>query len=185
MEDINIIGLFFQRNEKAIAETQKKYGEFIKAVAFNITEKAEDVIECENDTYLKLWNSIPPERPEYLKAYIGKITRNSALSRYRFNTAAKRDSKLNVLLSELEECIPAVNNVEDEFDSAYLSGIISDWLYTIDEESRALFIKRYWYGESIKKLSEQTGISSSRLSSRMFSLRKKLKHELTVKGVNI
>lgn len=154
-------------------------------MAFNIMEKIEDALECENDTYLKLWDSIPPERPVYLKAYIGKITRNSALSRYRFNTAAKRDCGISVLLSELEECIPSVNSVENEFDSVYLSEVISDWLRSIDEESRNLFIKRYWYGESIKGLAGEMGVPPSKLSSLMFSLRKKLKNELTKKGISI
>lgn len=185
MDDIDIIELFFQRSEKAVAETQKKYGEFIRAIAFNIMGRAEDASECENDTYLKLWNSIPPERPECFKAYLGKITRNSALSRYRFNNAAKRDCRTIVLLSELNDCIPSENSIENEFDSVFLSQVISDWLRSIDEESRNLFIRRYWYGESIKELAEKMNVSPSKLSSLMFTLRKKLKKELIRKGVNI
>ncbi len=185
MDDKKIIELYFSRNEKAIDETRGKYGKFIGCIAFNILGVVEDAEECENDTYFKLWNSIPPELPEFFKAYIGKIVRNTALSLYRKNKAAKRNCGVYVLLSELEECIPDPVSVEDEVEANYLSGIISDWLYTLSEEHRAVFIKRYWYGESVKLIAEQSDFSPSELSSLLFTLRKKLKRELTEKGVNV
>lgn len=185
MDDNSIISLYFSRNENAIAETQNKYGGFIRTVSFNITEKIEDAEECENDTYVKLWNSIPPECPENFKAYIGKIARNCAISLYRFQKAAKRDYGISVLLSELEECIPSAYSVENEVDGNYLSSVISSWLYSLSEENRVLFIKRYWYGESLKSLSEMSGLTVPKLTSLMFSLRKKLKKELELKGVYI
>ncbi len=185
MDDIKIIEMFFSRNERAIKETQKKYGEFMHYIAFNITGQNEDAEECVNDTYLKLWNSIPPQRPDYFKAYIGRIVRNAALSLYRKNKAAKRNCGVYVLLSELEECIPSSDNVEEEVEANFLSTVISDWLRTLSEEDRALFIKRYWYGVSVKDIAAEFDISSNKLSSQLFALRKKLKEELTEKGVVI
>ncbi len=185
MDDVKIIELFFSRDEKAIRETAGKYGDFIRYIAFNITGLREDAEECENDTYLKLWNSIPPECPGFFKAYIGKITRNTALSLYRKNTAKKRNSGICVLLSELEECIPSPVSVEDEVEVKYLSSVISDWLYTLTDENRTVFVKRYWYGESVKNIAGELDMQPSKLSSLLFSLRGQLKKELTEKGVTV
>lgn len=185
MDDVRIIELFFLRDEKAINETQKKYGEFIRSVAFNITGSEEDSSECINDTYLKLWNSIPPEIPVNLKAYLGKIIRNSALSRYRMNKAAKRDCGTYVLLSELEECLPSNDSTEDEFDAKRTGELISLWLKALSEEDRIIFMKRYWYGESVKLIAEKMGISQKKAANKLFELRKKLKKELEQKGVQV
>ncbi len=185
MDDSRIIELFFLRNEEALKETEKKYGSFIHITALNITGTSEDAEECTNDTYLKLWNSIPPEKPVYFKAYVGKIVRNTALSLYRRNKASKRGSGFSVLLSELGDCLPSGVTVEDDFDGKYMSGLISEWLYTLTDENRALFIRRYWYGDSLKELSEKTGRPADKLASLFFSLRKQLKKELEGKGVNV
>ncbi|MBQ9945787.1 MAG: sigma-70 family RNA polymerase sigma factor [Clostridia bacterium] len=184
-EDSVIIEMFFGRNERAVEETQKKYGEYIKAIALNILNYEEDAAECENDTYLRLWNSIPPERPLNFKAYSGRIARNCALSRYRYLRAEKRDCNMSVLLSELEQCLTADNDTEKEFDGRYISSVLSDWLRSLSAENRVLFIRRYWYGDGIGELAERAGLSPQRLSSLLFSLRKQLKKELTEKGVSI
>ncbi len=185
MDDCMIIDLFFSRVQSALSETENKYGGFIYAVAFNVLSVKEDAEECVNDTYLKLWNSIPPQRPLNFKAYIGKITRNSAIGIFRRNTAAKRDRGMNVLLSELEDCLPSEIRVEEQLELKYLSDVISDWLKTLEPDLRVLFVKRYWYGESVQSLSEQTKRSPAKVSSQLFSLRKKLKKELAEKGVNV
>ena len=185
MDDKKIIELFFGRDERAIRETADKYGDFIRYIALNITGLKEDAEECENDTYLKLWNSIPPDAPEFFKAYIGRITRNTALSLYRKNKAAKRNCGVYVLLSELEECIPDPVSVEDEVEANYLSRLISDWLYILPEEHRVVFIKRYWYGEAVKVIAEELNFSPSEISSLLFTLRRKLKRELREKGVSV
>lgn len=185
MDDKKIIEMYFARNEKAVDETRTKYGSFINHIAFNILRIPEDAEECENDTYLRLWNAIPPDRPEYFKAYIGKIVRNISISLYRKNTAAKRGSGVDVLLSELEDCIPSSESVEAEIDAKYLSSVISEWLRTLSEENRVIFIKRYWYGESVKDIAAQSDFSPAELSSLLFALRKKLKKELTEKGVTV
>lgn len=185
MDDSMIIDLFFKRSQSALTETENKYGAFIYSVAYNVLSGKEDAEECVNDTYLKLWNSIPPQCPVNFKAYIGKIARNSAIGVFRHNTAAKRDRGAYVLLSELEECLPSGERVENDIDGKYLASLISEWLKTLDAESRVLFVKRYWYGESVQSLSEQTGRNPAKISSLLFSLRKKLKKELDKKGVNV
>lgn len=185
MDDLKIIELYRSRNERAVDETRLKYGGFIRHIALNILGIIEDAEECENDTYLKLWNAIPPDCPEYFKAYIGKIVRNISISLYRKNTAAKRSCGVYVLLSELEECIPSKESVETEIEAKYLSSVISDWLRTLSEENRVIFVKRYWYGESVKDIAAQSDFSPAELSSLLFALRKKLKKELTEKGVTV
>ena len=185
MDDINIIELFFERKENAIKETSLKYGKFIRYIAFNITGDNAQAEECENDTYLSLWNSIPPERPEFLKAYIGTLVRNRALSIYRKNTAVKRNCGITVLLDELEECIPSSFNTEDEYFGKVLTEILNKWLKTLSEENRAVFIKRYWYGEAVKDIAEEVSCSPSKISSLLFSLRKQLKNELEKEGVAV
>lgn len=185
MEDKTIIGLFFQRDERALELVRNKYGRFIYGQAYNITSSHEDAEELENDTYMKLWNSIPPENPVYFMAYIGKIVRNAALSLYRKNTAAKRMNGITLQLSELQDCIPSAASAEDEFNLNYTSSVISDWLRTLSAEERNIFIRRYWYGSEVGSLAKETGISPQKISALLFSLRKKLKAELESKGVTV
>ncbi len=185
MDDFAVIDLFFMRDENALKETRRKYGDFIRYIALNITGFMTDAEECENDTYLKLWNSIPPERPEFFKAYIGKIVRNCALSCYRKNKAAKRDGGIAVLLDELSECIPSSVNVEEEYYGKELSELLNNFLKTLPEEDRAVFIRRYYYGESVKAIAEKNAASPSKISSELFRIRKKLKKELEKEGVTV
>ncbi len=185
MDDLRIIELYFDRNEAAIKETHLKYGNYIFTIAKDLLTLYEDAEECASDTYVKLWNTIPPERPVSFKAYLGRIVRNSALSRIRYNKAAKRDCGICVLLSELQECIPSDELTENAFDEKQLSLTISQWLKSLSEEKRAVFVKRYWYGKSVKELSEITSMSQSKISSMLFNLRKQLKNELIEKGAEI
>ncbi|MBE6789754.1 MAG: sigma-70 family RNA polymerase sigma factor [Ruminococcaceae bacterium] len=185
MDDNAIIELYFQRNESAVRETAVKYGGFIRYVAFGITGNNEDTEECENDTYLKIWNSVPPERPEYFKAYIGKIVRNCAIGIWRKNTASKRNGGLTVLLDELSECIPSKESVEDEFLVRETAEIINAFLGTLSKEDRAVFILRYYYGDSIKNIAERAARSPSDISSKLFRIRNKLKKELEKEGVAV
>lgn len=185
MDDNAIIELYFQRNESAVRETAVKYGGFIRYIAFGITGNNEDSEECENDTYLKIWNSVPPERPEYFKAYIGKIVRNCAIGIWRKNTASKRNGGLTVLLDELSECIPSNENVENEFLAKETGELINTFLRKLSKEDRAVFILRYYYGDSIKNIAERSSLSPSDISSKLFRLRNKLKKELEKEGVAV
>ena len=131
MNDKDIVQLFFERSQQAINELSQKYGKLCFHIAFNILKSNEDAEECENDTYLKTWNSIPPDEPMCLRAYISRIVRNLALSRYRYNHRRMRDSHLQVYLSELQDCIPASYDVEASADDT-VNNVIRDFLSTQD-----------------------------------------------------
>lgn len=185
MEDEKILRLYFERNERAITETDKKYGSLCRSIALKLLGNKEDAEECVNDTYHSAWNRIPPEFPRCFAAFLGRITRNISVSRYRTRTAAKRDSGLSTLLSELEDCIPSAASTEESLETKELSRCISGWLDSIDDDDCALFVRRYWYGDSIKELSAQTGVSAQNLTQRLFKLRKNLKTVLEAEGVII
>lgn len=185
MEDHKIIELFFDRSEKAITATARKYGKLCRSIALRIVGNYQDAEECENDTYEAAWNAIPPTRPEYFSAYLGRLTRNIALDRYAYNTAAKRNQEFSVVLGELEDCLPAVENVESEYEAGWVAGIISDFLRTIDSESRIAFLRRYWYGDSLKEISKKLGGSEGKIKSELYRTRQKLKGYLEERGVDI
>ena len=183
MDDEKIVDLYWERSELAIAETSIKYGKYCRTIALNILSNHLDAQECENDTYIAAWNAIPPTRPIKLLAFLGRLTRNIALDRYDYNAAKKRNGKFNILLSELEECIPSANNVEMQYESGQVSMAISDFLRSIDSEIRVVFIRRYWYSDSLKDISKQLGISESKLKSILFRTRNKLKVYLEKEGI--
>lgn len=183
MEDGRIIELFFSRSEKAVAELSNKYGAICRRIAFNIVNNREDAEECVNDAYLGMWNSIPPQKPNPLSTYVCKITRNIALKRRRYNTAEKRNSFYDVSLSELEECIPsaaqdAVSCTEEE-----LTKLMEYFLDSLDKKSRILFVKRYWFAESIKTIAEEFHMTENYVSVKLLRIRGKLKTYLEKKGV--
>ncbi|MBR0146832.1 MAG: sigma-70 family RNA polymerase sigma factor [Eubacterium sp.] len=152
MDDKRIIDLYLARNERAIEETDSRYGEFSRNLSFRILNSHEDVEECINDAYLRLWNSIPPTVPNSLKAYLGRIVRNLSLNRLRWKTEKKRDCDANVLLSEISDCIPAKENVEQTVDQKLLSELITKWLSEEKKVNRRIFVRRYWYGSSYREL---------------------------------
>ena len=178
LNDKQIINLYFSRNEQAIEETRNKYGSFCRKIAFNILSNYEDTEECENDTYLKMWNSIPPNRPKSIKAYIGKITRNIAIDLWKKNHTQKRNTGIEILFSELEDAIPSTSQIEDEFDLTELTSIINNWLLTLNKRECSLFILRYWQGESVKDIAKKWHTSPNKLSGKLFRLRASLKSTL-------
>lgn len=184
MEDEKIIELYFARNETAIAETERKFGKMLFSIAMNVLSNKEDSEETVNDTYGKAWNSIPPRKPDFFGAWLGRITRNLSISRWRKNTAKKR-SGIETMLSELEECIPSSENVEEESENAGITAAINLWLSKIGKEERILFVRRYWYGDSVSELSEKSKIPPKKLSSKMFRLRKSLRDFLQKEGINV
>jgi RNA polymerase sigma-70 factor (ECF subfamily) len=184
MDDRKIIQLFFSRSQDAISELSQKYGKFCYRIAMNILKNREDAEETENDTYLKVWNSIPPACPDVLRAYIGRITRNLSLSRYRYNHREKRDGHLQVFLSELEDCIPAPQNVEASTDDT-VSNAICAFLAHQDSKTRSLFIRRYFYMESISALAKDFGMKESNVSTKLNRVRIKLKCYLEKEGISV
>lgn len=185
MEDRAIIALYFQRAEQAITETIQKYGSLCRSIAQNLLPVRQDAEECVNDTWQAAWQRIPPERPAVLSAFLGRITRNLAISRFRRNTAKRRDAGLSVLLSELEDCVPAGETTEEAFDRKLLGEHISNWLESLPADDRALFLRRYWYGESLQDLAAVSSVSYSRLTQKMYKLRCSLKAALEAEGVVI
>ena len=185
MEDQAIVALYFQRAEKAISETIQKYGGLCRSIAQNLLPVRQDAEECVNDTWQAAWQRIPPEKPALLGAFLGRITRNLAISRFRKNTAKRRDAGISVMLSELEDCVPAGETTEEAFDRKLLGEFISRWLEGLPADDRALFLRRYWYGESLQELAALCGISYSKLTQKMYKLRLSLKAALEAEGVSL
>ena len=185
MEDRQIIELYFQRNETAITETANKYGAFCHKIAMNILSIREDAEECVNDTYHSVWNQIPPTNPNSFRAFLGRITRNLSISRFRTLRAQKRYAGMELMLSELEECIPATNTIERTIESNELTGYINEWLTALPEHDAMLFLRRYWYGDSVKDLAKKTNTTAAKMAQTMLRLRKSLKAYLEQKGVTL
>ena len=183
MEDNQIIELYFRRDESALMETANKYGTFCLRIAMNVVNVREDAEECVNDTYHTAWNQIPPTRPDSFKAFLGRIVRNFAISKYRALHAKKRFNGLEVMLSELGDCVPATESVEQEMEAKELTEYINSWLADLKQEDRMLFVRRYWYGDEVKTLARKCGVSGTQMTQRMLRLRRKLKEYLTEKGV--
>lgn len=188
MEDKNIIELFFKRSENAILETDKKYGKYCRKISYNILFDFNDAEECTNDTYLKLWENIPPNRPNYFLSYISKIIRNISLNLYdKKNTGKRGKGEVPILLDELSECIPSNVYTENEFikneDLKMLTKYLNEFLYTLNDKKRIIFIRRYFFAESIKDISYKTGIGENSIKSILFRQRKALKKYLEKEGV--
>lgn len=182
MEDHAIIELYFARDESAIKETDAKYGAYCTAIAYNLLNVREDAQECVNDTYLAVWERIPPHIPECLRAFLGRMTRNIAVDRYRRTHAKKRSDGLEVTLSELGECLPSDENVERALDAKLLAESLNAWLLSLPEQDRMLFVRRYFYGDAAKGLAKKTGMSEAGLSRRLAKLRDSLRAYLTERG---
>ena len=183
MKDKEIIGLYLNRDEEAINETDKKYGNYCRVIANNILNNDEDVKECINDTYLQTWNSIPPNKPKRLSLFIGKITRNIAFNKYKYEHTKKRGSgQIKVVLDELAECVSGEDNVEQEIDRMELVLAINKFLDSVSKEKRNIFICRYWYAFSITEISKRFGISEANVSVILSRLRSALKKYLEEMG---
>ena len=185
MDDKKIIGLLFSRSETAVTELEAKFGSAVKRLCFNILGNREDAEECANDTYLAVWNAIPPAQPSNLLPYVLKIARNISLKRVARNTAMKRDGRYDVCLSELEACLPSKDTVEGEFDRNELVKMIESFALSLDSVDRALFLRRYWYFESAKDMSEALSMTENNINVRLVRIRKKLKKYLAERGVEV
>ena len=183
MEDSKILGLFFERSEQAIEELDRKHGPAVRRTAANILKDRLDVEECVSDTYLRTWNSIPPQAPDPLASYVCRIAHNLAVDRYHANTAQKRNSSYDLVLEELEECIPSGMSVETELEAKELGAAINRFLGSLSKEDRFLFVRRYWYADPVRELAAMTGGSPNRISVRLFRLREKLRKTLIKEGL--
>lgn len=185
LEDSEIIELFNSRSEQAISETWEKYGAACLAISQNILGTSLDAEECVSDALLALWNAIPPEKPNPLRAYLFRVVRNISISKYHSNIAGKRNSFYDVALDELEGCLVGITSVEQEITARELSTLIDRFLGTLDEDSRMLFVRRYWYSDGIKDLAERFGITENNLSVRLSRIRSKLKKYLQKEGYKV
>ena len=188
MEDQEILDLYFSRKEIAIEKTRQKFGTRLFFTAQNILQNREDAEECLNDTLLRAWNNIPPQRPELFGAFLMKITRNLALNRFKANTAQRRGGDtVDLLLSELEDCIPQKrgNAPEDVQEAEFVQECINNCLAQLDQTARTAFIMRYFHGQSIEEICTRFSYSESKTKSMLFRVRKKLKEDLEKEGVVI
>ena len=179
MEDMDILRLFFERNEQALSETERKYSRLLFGLAYGILHNREDAQECENDTYLAAWNAIPPDRPHSLSAYLAGIVRNISISRFRANHAEKRGG-CEVLLSlhELDECLPA----PPDGDTTELTAALNRFLATLGENERAVFICRYWRCDGIGQIARRYGYGQSKVKMMLSRTRVKLRTFLEQEG---
>ena len=184
MDDDKIISLYWQRDEKAIAETQKKYGRFCYSIAYGLLKSKEDAEECENDTYLAAWNAIPPAKPQSLSAFLGRITRNLALKCYARRTAQKRGGETADLVCELRE-IATADTVEEAFDTTHTAALIDRFVAEETEEHRRMFVRRYWYGDPLDKVAAAVGCSESTVKVRLHRQRERLRTYLQKEGISV
>ena len=186
IEDHAILDLFWARDEGALSHVKHKYGRSLHTVAYNILSNNHDAEECVNDTLHRAWEAIPPRRPEFLGAYLSKITRNLSLTRWRAAGAAKRGSgQADLLLGELSESIPVPRTAEDQFDYNQTVRAINQYLRGIEAEARVMFVRRYFFGDSILDISRQLKASESKVKSVLYRARQRLKLHLEREGVYI
>ncbi len=185
MEDAAIIDLYWARDEEAIAASNAKYGGLCRALARNILQSPEDAEECVNDTWRRAWDTMPPQRPGSLRAYLATVTRNLSLDRWRTRRAARRGGGVEPLLAELEECLPAAPSAEAASDSRQTARVIDRWLDTLSQADRDAFLRRYWYGQPVGLVAGQAGCSPNSMAKRLGRLRAALRAALEREGITV
>lgn len=183
MEDSEIVALYWARDEKAIAETAAKYGAYCSSIAVHILGDASDAEECVNDAYFSAWNAIPPHKPRFLSTFLGKLVRNLAFNRYNIRHAQKRGGhETTVILDELAEIVSDKENVENSVDERELIRELETFLRGLPQEKRWLFLRRYWYSDSISDIAREIGKTENAVSVELNRIRKKLRDYLTKRG---
>lgn len=185
MKDEQIIALFEARSADAIEQTRIKYGPLCRSLAGKLLHSEEDVEECLNDTYLALWNAIPPAKPAPLSAYLAKITRNLALKKLEHQTAEKRDRNATLSFDELDECLSAPGDREQAVDAIVLRQAITDFLQDQSKENRCIFLRRYFFFDSVKEIARRYGLSESKVKSSLLRTRNKLRTYLIQEGFEL
>ncbi len=186
MEDNKIIDLYWQRDESAIEETQKKYDGYCYSIAYHILSNSEDSRECVSDTYLGAWNAMPPARPNVLRTFLGRITRNLALKIVRAYSAAKRGGgEYDLALDEILEMVAAPSNAESHLEEEALGEAINGFLGGLAPDERKVFLCRYWYFDSIEEIAGRFGFGSSKVKMMLKRTRDRLKEHLKSEGIEI
>ena len=186
MEDSKIIRLYWERSEQAISETAKKYGRYCHFIALNILCNESDSEECVNDTYLRVWNCIPPKQPNRLQTFLGKITRNLALNRYEKQSAKKRGGgQIPLILDELGECISSAACTENIVDEIVIKDALDAFLKSLPVHTRKIFVRRYWYMDSVKEIAAAYGLTENKVCVTLFRTRAKLKELFEKEGITL
>ena len=186
LDDYRIVELYLERNDSAINETAEKYGNRLRSLSYTITNDTQTAEECENDTYLQAWNLIPPHKPiSYLYAFLARITRNISLSVCRERSRLKRSAHICELSNELEECIPDSYDMEQKIDDIAFAEVINSFLAELDREKRNIFVRRYWYLDSIADISKRFGVSESSVKTTLYRCRNQLRNFLEKEGYAI
>ena len=184
MEDSRIIDLYFARSEDAIAQTDAKYGAYCRAIAMNILKSREDSDECVSDTWLHAWNAMPPQRPSILSSFLGRITRNLSFDRCRRQNAEKRGGgSLPLALDELSECVPSSVRVEQTLEARELAEAIDRFLRTLPERECSIFLRRYWYVDTVQEIAARYALRENTAKSILFRTREKLRRYLAGEGI--
>ena len=184
MTDSQIIALFWERNEDAIRETDAAYGRKLYAVSDKILRSTQDAEESVSDTYMRAWETIPPQRPNYFFAYLAKICRNCSLSRLQWNSAAKRNAEVVSLTQEMENCIPD-RSYERKLEGEEIGRVLNEFLDSISLESRLIFMRRYWYTDSIAEIAARYSISEGKVKTQLHRTRNKLQLFLAKEGIYV
>ncbi|MBQ3879525.1 MAG: sigma-70 family RNA polymerase sigma factor [Oscillospiraceae bacterium] len=186
MDDESIVALYWARNEAAIAESAKKYGAYCTSIARNILQSRSDAEECVNDTWLRAWNAMPPDKPSVLAAFLGRITRNLSFDVYKRQRREKRGGTgVDAVLDELAECVSGLEDTERQWTQRELREEIDRFLLALSEEKRCIFILRYWYADSVSDIARQVGRSADQISVSLHRIRAKLKAHLIEKGFDV
>ena len=185
MQDDEIISLFFARSEDAIRQLDVQYGRTCRSLSHNILGSWQDAEECVNDAYLGAWNTIPPQKPSPLLAYICKIVRNLSLRRFRDKMAIKRNAHFDVALQELEGCLPSSDTLDDQIDAKELAAVIKQFLDSLSVENRVIFLRRYWFLDSYREIARRVGLTEKTVSVRLVRIRQKLKALLEEKDIPV
>lgn len=184
MRDTEILDLYWERDERAIEETQKSYNNYCYSIAFHILHTKEDSEECVNDTWLRAWKSIPPSRPNHLSLFLGTITRNLSFDKWKHKNALKRgNGEVEAALEELEECVPSARTTEDAVEEAELQRMLNRFLGTLKEQERNVFLRRYWYAEECSEIADRYHMKLNTVKTTLFRIRGKLKIYLEKEGV--
>ncbi len=177
MDDSRIVDLYWARDERAISESDAKYGRMLSALSYSLLSSREDAEECVNDTYLDAWGAMPDARPEYLGAFLSKITRRISIDRFRQKHREKRGG-IDNLTDELTDCIPANESQDVEYDSRKIKQVMDKFLRSLPREKRAIFILRYFYSKSVEEIALQTGLGASNVKTTLYRLREQLRQRL-------
>lgn len=186
MKDTEIVDLYLRREETAIEHTAKEYSARLRRISLNILNNASDVDECENDTYLSAWKLIPPHEPRtYLFAFLAKIIRNHSINRCKWQHTKKRNTILVELTTEMQECIPAPNSLECRITDDEFGNILSTFLWSLEEEARNVFLRRYWFADSIRDIANRFHMSESKVKSMLFRTRNYMRDYLEKEGYEL